>query len=71
MKENMEGIKIGMSGKMDEIAKQFMEENGYKMTRLGKNQAINDLEAIDDCEYDTEFITALKTAIATLPVEGE
>lgn len=71
MKKNVEGVGIGMSGKMDEIAKQFMAENGYKMTIYGKNQAITDLETNDGYGYDTDFITALKTAIATLPVEDE
>jgi len=66
MQEIIEGIRIGMSDNMPKLAKQFMKENGYKMTIYGKNQAITDLEVNDGYGYDVEFITALKTAIATL-----
>ena len=69
MKKIIEGVKAGMSDIMVEQAKQFMAENGYKMTIYGKNQAITDLETNDGYGYDAEFVTALKTAIATLKVE--
>lgn len=71
MEEIVEGIGIGMSDKMVGQAKQFMLENGYKMTTYGKNQAITDLEINDGYGYDAEYITALKTAIAFLKVEGD
>ena len=68
MERIINGIKIGMSDNMESAAKQFMLENGYKLTLNGKNQAITDLEVNDGHGYDVEFITALKTAIAMLKV---
>ena len=69
IKKIIVGTQIGTSNKMAEQAKQFMLENGYKMTTYGKNQAITDLEINDGYGYDVEAITALKMAIAALNLE--
>lgn len=70
MDKVVNGVKIGFtSEEMQEKAKAFLLENGYKLTSYGKNQAITDLEINDGYGYDEEFITALKTAIAMVKEE--
>lgn len=65
MDKIVNGVKIGFtSEEMQKKAKEFLLENGYKLTSYGKNQAIEDLEVNDGYGYDEEFITALTTAIA-------
>lgn len=59
------GVKCGLSNKMvREVAKQFMKDNGYKLTETGKRVAIDELELLDD--YPVELISAIGAAIATL-----
>lgn len=64
----MEEILLGWAKESEQIALDYMKSNNYKLTMLGKNQAINDLDALDP---QPKYATALKTAIALLKVEGE
>lgn len=58
------GIAIGWTTKeAKETAKQFMEDNGYKLTETGKQVAIAELQ---DLDYPEEVIAAVSMAIVLL-----
>lgn len=57
--------------KAQEIAENFMKENGYKLTEIGRNQALNDLYAIDDDTYDPEDLLLLQACIAFMKLEDK
>lgn len=58
------GIVIGWTTKeAKETAKQFMEDNGYKLTETGKQVAIAELQ---DLDYPEEVIAAVSMAIVLL-----
>lgn len=65
MKELIQEIELGWKEESQDIALQFMKENGYKLTEMGKNQALNDLDILDP---QPKYATAIKTAIALLNV---
>lgn len=57
--------------KAQEIAERFMKANGYKLTELGRNQALIDLQAIDDATYDPEDLLILQCCIAIMKLENK
>lgn len=68
-KELIEGLELGMSHeKIQQIAREYMTSNGYKITPAGKQLAINELESYADehLEANKLEVIALAGAIVTL-----
>lgn len=55
--------------KAQEIAEDFMKNNGYKLTEIGRNQAMIDLQSIDDTTYDPEDLLILQCCIAIMKIQ--
>lgn len=67
--ELSKGIKFGWtSEQVQEYAKQFMKDNGYKLTEAGKQVAIAELQDLQD-SYPPQIITVITTAISLLSEE--
>ena len=66
-----EVMKLALLDESQEIAREYMRENGYKLTEIGKNQAINDLDALDDPDYDQEAINYIKGCLAVLELDDD
>lgn len=68
MNELLCGLTLGFSNqKIQEVAKQFMEDNGYKLTPQGKSLAISELESLAESDtYPADLVISLTTAITTL-----
>lgn len=62
------GLTLGFSNqKIREVAKQFMEDNGYKLTPQGKGLAISELESLAESDtYPADLVISMTAAIATL-----
>lgn len=73
MNQLIKGLEKGFTKNCEKMARKYMKENGYKLTIYGKNQALADLDCADEIlvRYSTDFVIALKIAIALLPVVGE
>lgn len=52
--------------KIKQLAMQYMQDNGYRLTPAGKALAINELQGLD---YPSTIIAAMGTAIALLEEE--
>ena len=55
--------------KAQEIAENFMKTNGYKLTEIGRNQAMIDLQNIDDESYNKDDLLILQCCIAIMKIE--
>lgn len=67
--ELSKGIELGWtSDQVQEYAKQFMKDNGYKLTEAGKQVAIAELQDLQD-NYPPQIIAVITTAISLLSEE--
>lgn len=67
--ELSKGVELGWtSEEVQKYAKQFMKDNGYKLTEAGKQVAIAELQDLQD-NYPPQIIAVITTAISLLSEE--